>query len=486
VTAVPDAECGCHKTFKTDSGQVSVVHHMPSALQHYYPLPALEQEALPLFRGRFDADGKQFRGTISLGFDPRPTIDVTGVRDVSFEDLVEMDFLRGSAKWVDRPSIKVRARGVPKPAKTTRIHLPRRTSHERKSWDPAPITVGSSKPVDTLTFFLLNGWRATDGLNTCYDGHDRPGRIQVRLGDWELRIEPRGDVSPDELRRHMRSTGRSTVTHVGRIRRVDLAEFEATDALDVVSCVEAVTSFALGRVVSIVVPVGWRDGKATWTQWSALRAVDRPLGAAPWLDEQVASAQLAEASERGFTLMQDPMKWEVFQRALGYYFSANFEATVTMKVMLPISAMAMLSFAHFVELLPVGHPSRLSKKTWRGLNTEDAVRDLLAEVGVDMSVPVHLAHLVSVQATFAAANPGSNPDGLRCIVKMRNDVAHPERARLGRWNTYEWAEAGFLAMEFFDLALLWWLGYQGRYMPRSAQHRSYGDAIRVPWAPVTT
>ncbi len=38
-------------------------------------------------------------------------------------------------------------------------------------------------------------------------------------------------------------------------------------------------------------------------------------------------------------------------------------------------------------------------------------------------------------------------------------------------------------MELFDVAMHWSIGYDGRYMPRTAQHRSDGDSVPVPWAP---
>ena len=485
MTAKPDPDCGCSRTVSGEGGtQVTLVHKMPAALTHFYPLPALGSGVIPLYRGAFDSEGKRYRGTVSLVMDPRPAIEATGVKDVTLEDLLALDGSRGSAKWVVAPTVDVQSSAVPAPPKSARVYSRGKAGTHRVSLEPSPIEVGTAGVVDEVTFFVINGWRGSDGLNTCYGGTDRHGRLQVLLGEWELRVEPRGDESPLALRDHMRATGQSTVTHVGRLRRTDLTDFDPSDGLDVFRTVESLVSFMLGRVTSILLPVGWHEGVAVWAQWSALRAVDRPLGTAPWLDGHVATAQLAELLRRGHSAKQDALRWEVFERALGYYFSSSFEATVTMKVMLPISALQMLSFAHFVEMLSAADPKRLSKKAWESLSTEEVVRRFLGELPADFSVPNHLTHLGGVQVTMAAAAQ-SMPDGLRCVVKMRNDVAHPERTRLARWNTYQWAEAGFLTMELFDLALLWWLGYEGRYMPRTAQHRSHDDSVNVPWVPTS-
>ncbi|RNM17371.1 hypothetical protein EFL26_00855 [Nocardioides pocheonensis] len=164
----------------------------------------------------------------------------------------------------------------------------------------AGIQVGDPTDLDHLTFFLFNGWYGYDGLNTCYGGNERPGRIESSIGDWRLRIEPRGDIPPDDLRKHQRETGKSTITHVGRIRRDDGGKFNAADSIEVLEVIESLAGFALGRVTAIVLPVGYRNGKATWAEWKCNRAIDRPIGVAPFLDQLHAAAQINEVFEAGY------------------------------------------------------------------------------------------------------------------------------------------------------------------------------------------
>ena len=61
----------------------------------------------------------------------------------------------------------------------------------------------------------------------------------------------------------MRATGRSTITHVGRIRNDNGDPFDAGDALEVLDAVETLIGFALGRVTAVILPVGYRDGMPT-------------------------------------------------------------------------------------------------------------------------------------------------------------------------------------------------------------------------------
>ncbi|QIM22380.1 hypothetical protein G7075_16575 [Phycicoccus sp. HDW14] len=344
------------------------------------------------------------------------------------------------------------------------------------------MELGDPFDLDSLTFYLLNGWYSLDGLNTCYDGNERPGRIDTTLGDWQLRIEPRGDVAPGALRKHQRESGMSQVTHVGRIRRDDGSQFHATDALELLGVVESLVGFALGRVTAVVLPVGYRDGKATWALWKCNRAVDRPLGAVPFLDEAHAAAQMTELFRAGYATSRDPLRWQVFGSALGYHYSAEHDATVNMKVLLPVSAMQLISYAHLVEELPAGDPNHLTSQQWgaKSLGTIGQLRSLLSAVGVDTSVPRHLTRLAEVQTDITdKALP--TPDALDCVVRLRNKVAHPKQKDANKWTTEEWAETGFAATTMFNLAMLWWLHYDERYLGKTLEYLGAGDSIYVPW-----
>lgn len=344
------------------------------------------------------------------------------------------------------------------------------------------IDVGDPTEVDDLRFFLLNGWFGHDGLNTCYDGDESRGRIETSFGDWQLRLEPRGDISPNRLRRYQRETGRSTVTHVGRIRRDDGARFNPIEAMEVLEIVESLVGFALGRITAIVLPVGYRDDRAIWSRWKCNRAVDRPIGVTPFLDQAHTAAQMTELLRAGYATSTNPARWEVFENALGYHYSAEYDATVNMKVLLPVSALQLISYAYLVQELPSGHPEHLSDAQWsaKSLGTIGQLRRVLDAAGVDMSVPKHLAQLAKVQADITDHTLPA-PDALDCVVRLRNKVAHPKQKHAKKWTTEEWAETGFAATTMFNLAMLWWLNYDGRYLGKMSEYHGADDSIYVPW-----
>lgn len=190
----------------------------------------------------------------------------------------------------------------------------------------AGIDVGDPNDLEYITFFMFNGWYGLDGFNTCDDGTERLGRIDMKSGSWQLRIEPRGDVSPDEMRKHQRATGDSTVTQTGRIRRDDGATFAAAEALDVLTVIERLAGFALGRVTGMALPVGYQDGQAVWARWKCIRAIDRPVGGTPFLDQAHTASQLTELFRAGYATSTNALRWQVFKNALGYHYSAEYDA----------------------------------------------------------------------------------------------------------------------------------------------------------------
>lgn len=486
--SVTDPDCGICKTLTSPTGEQWVIEHQfPKALTHHYQLPPLEATALPVYRGNFYNEGNRYRGVVTLDFKPSPRLLAHGVRDLSFSESAEfLKTLGGkrAARWVDYNTLVIPTKSMPAAAKTTRPpkHTGEGSAASATFTHLNGVDVGDPSDLEYLTFFLLNGWYGHDGFNTCYDGQERQGRIEVTLGPWQLRLEPRGDATPKAVYDHQRATGESTVTHVGRIRRDDGAAFAAADALQLLEVVVDLVGFALGRVTAAVLPVGYRAGKPKWSRWRCNGAADRPLGTTPFLDREYTAAQITELLLAGYATNQNVLRWQVFKSMLGYHYSAEHDATVQMKVLLPVSALQLISYAHLVEELPLGDPNHLTNGQWRRqLNTAGQLRKILDVIGVDLTVPAHMTNLATVQTTLETDDPSRTFDALECAVKLRNDVAHPKQQDADRWTITEWAETGFAATMMLHLAMLWWLGYDERYMSKTALYRNAGSAGYVPW-----
>ena len=101
--SVTDPNCGVCKTFPEAGGGTCVIEHQfPKALKHYYALPPLGADTIPVYRGNFDHAGTRYRGVITVDLAPRPNLVARGVHEVSFHDGFQtLIGKREPARWVD-------------------------------------------------------------------------------------------------------------------------------------------------------------------------------------------------------------------------------------------------------------------------------------------------------------------------------------------------------------------------------------------------
>ncbi|MGO4660979.1 hypothetical protein AB4Z14_03875 [Terrabacter sp. 2TAF16] len=297
------------------------------------------------------------------------------------------------------------------------------------------------------------------------------------MDEWDVRIEPRGDVLGKELQEHMRTSGEHTVTHVARLRRADATPFSESAALAVLREFDDLLSFGTGRTISCLLPVGWLAGAPVWTHWAALRAVDPPLQVTSWVHDTTAVPQMTALLAAGHNAYRNPLICESFRAALTFYLTANFDAPATMGTLMSVSGMQIVAYAHFVSDPACQSP--VKKNDWESLSAVSILRKILKPTLVDMAVPPWLTNLAKRYSDSVISNPKQPPpDALSVVIKLRNSVAHPSTKALGKWTHYDWVEAGFYSMHFFEVLLLWWLGYDGEYRPRTDPSANK----TVPWA----
>lgn len=488
---MPDLLCGNVQEFpKQDGGIVRIEHRLPVALHHYYPLPVFEFGAastIPLYRGEFIVDGKTWDGVVEFSMSARPDAVAAGERQTSTSDFPHSVFATGAA-WVEPPTFVLPAAdsGLPVPPPDPEFLPSGEGWHSTiTGYSIGAGEVGDGSRLTRATFFIPNGWTASDGSNVCCDGQIRAGSLRVSTDGWRLRIDPRGDVPEDTLRSSMRDTQVHTVTHIGEVERADGSDFTAAELHDLLNVLATAFTLLLGRATAPVLPVGWVDDRAVYAKWGSSRAVDRPASSMSWRDTAFAVEQAAEVVERCLTIAGDALLWEVLQQALGYYLSANYEATVNMKVTLPVPAITLLSFVYFTDVVPASAAQGMSRGAMRDLSAEETLRKYLGAMGLSTAIPTHLRHLLAVQKTLTTIDPATGqpeaPDALTCVIKMRNEVMHPKRGNVKKWSIYEWGEASFAAIHMLEAGLLFWIGYRGRYIPTTALQRGMGSAISVPW-----
>jgi hypothetical protein len=196
-------------------------------------------------------------------------------------------------------------------------------------------------------------------------------------------------------------------------------------------------SLALGRPVTCALPVGWRDSTPVWCRWRSAR-VDGYRDASQWLDDTASYQQVSEVVSRVLDYTADPADKESFRYALSYYLTANVDVDVELSASIPVSGLQLLAFLRCVTHGP------FSRSQWEQKNTEEEIRTLVSQIGIQTAVPAHFSHLASAQARLASVGAPAR-DALGTVVKMRNVATHPTRDQPGTFSVYEWAEAGSLA-----------------------------------------
>lgn len=203
--------------------------------------------------------------------------------------------------------------------------------------------------------------------------------------------------------------------------------------------------------------------------------VDGYRDASHWLDETTSYRQVGDAVSRVLAFTASPVNRESLRYATSYYVAANVDVDVELSAGVPVSGLQLLAYLRFVT-----ERGTYSRTKWEDLKTEEELRLLIEEIGIDTSVPAHFRHLTNVRDRLASNGPLR--DALGVIIKMRNVVTHPTRDQPGVFSVYEWAEAGMLARYWLCLSLLNTVGYQGQIAEiMQPQPRYPGQLQRVPW-----
>lgn len=485
--AVEEGRRVVKRSITAADGTVLVIKHdFPDAVQHHYS-PAGADQDVPLYRGEFalPGDGRVFNGDIRYSWRPSPHVEVRGERATTPADLDALSALLSGAgqqgRWVMPGTVAVNLPGGALPPQPQKPFAPRGLAERSFYEDRIEQQLGDPATLEQVTFLVPNGWTGHDGAGIC--DPDDPAQY------WRGRAEAAGDGWTVTLDRYaamdtaawgeLRSSGGRRFTHVGRLARTDGSVFTGDEAFDALDRVRMGLNLALGRRVTCALPVGWRDGRPVWCRWRSGR-VDGYRDASQWLDDTASYRQVSEVVSRVLDYTAMPVDKESFRYALSYYLTANVDVDVELSASIPVSGLQLLAFLRCVTHGP------FSRNQWKQKDTEEEIRTLVSQIGIQTAVPVHFSHLASAQARLASVGAPAR-DALGTVVKMRNVATHPTRDQPGTFSVYEWAEAGSLARHWLCLSLLNTVGYCGQIAEiMEPQPHWTGWMRQVPWLPPTS
>lgn len=463
---------------------------LPEPLQHPWGRLAADED-VDVYRGRLEVryagEGWQTAdGGLRLSWSPRPR--ATWWAAPHEHDMRTLErWLAGTVEPVAvRPapsgaSCAVGAGPVPVPPHDDRL------SHGLLN---GSAEVGDGASLDLVDFFLVNGpdVELGGGLRDADATTFWRGRLAWDFDGWSV-IADRG--GPADVLSPLRKRGGYALTHACRLVRTGGASFAGNAAMDVLRGLEGALSFAAGRRVGTVLPVGSRNGEVVWS-WLRTPAVHEWRTGFTWLDRHHGARQLAAVVPAWLGLWADPYEQLVLRYALGYHLGAGDPNPVETAITAGVSGLVLLSEARYVG------GNRLTEDQWRGRKTPGQIRQLLTDCGIGYATNREYADLAAQGAAARAADvakkqatkarqgktyaPPSDPlDDVDGVLALRNLVAHPTGSRLPLPGE-AWMQAWQTVSEWLDLALLARLGYTGDYFPRRDEQRWVGTVVPVPFA----
>lgn len=319
--------------------------------------------------------------------------------------------------------------------------------------------------LSQITFHVVN-FPCVIGAPLKQEGRLWRGRMSWQDDLWSVTLDARPECS--QLQRKVRMDGGYIVTYTGKITRPNSENFSVPEAREILNMLRAGLSFASGRWVTPMLPVGFDiDGKAVWTDWNIYR-LDAWTGSHSPLDNGHVE-QYIEFFELTARAWRDPFQRQVLNSAINYFVDGNRPrplelATSTMQAGLELMA--------WTELVEEHH--LVSATQYRGRPAHENISDLLVRHKIDTSIPA------SLTALQRAADSEQCQNGPEVITRMRNGVIHPRHGRQMHGRD-AWFEAWSLSQQYLILSVLAFLRYSGSYRDPLNKDKSLGAITDVPW-----
>ncbi len=340
--------------------------------------------------------------------------------------------------------------------------------------------------LQRVDFLLLNVPAPHDASGLASPGKAWAGRLRLTFGPWSVLL----DAPPNAWTRQQEAAAAAgfLASHAGRLTRSDRGTFSPTSAQDALHGLGLALSFALARWVAAERLRGYdRQDQLVWQQWASRRIEPWEPARLSWWNGQRADDLTAYVDRFG-RIYADPKVGPVLQRVTHYAIAASAATSVAVEASLQLAQSGL-------ELLAWSTLRRtMSGKAYDALHFDGVLRALLRRASISPDVPASLPSLHSYQQIRQAANPALDPnqnaqrkgDAPEILNQIRNDLTHP---KLDSPNPEVYAVPGAIAdawrlsLQYLDLLILHWTGYDGPYSSRLPDQSWRGDVRPVPWQP---
>jgi hypothetical protein len=333
------------------------------------------------------------------------------------------------------------------------------------------VTMSSAERVDKVRFCLVNfpSYLGKPIMHkTITPRKSSRGRLELQAPGLLCTV----DVIPEveELKKALDRSAGFLISHVGELRKCQ-GTFTPREIEVLLIKLHWFFGFLSGAWSGPIFPQGFTGDTKTWEQLAPWRISD-PRRLPNWLP--LASPPELSQLFAGFLEKCSDPSWESPLRTIvGWYVQANSSAAMhETKLIIGQVALELIAWVEIVET------RRLHSRThFKSLPAADRIRSLLDHLNIPAGVPSHCPELLSLQKGDAFDGPG-------VLVRLRNALVHATRKSLSPTASLSgialW-QAGQLALQYVELAVLALCGYQGKYTRRTWSGWRFDAEVPVPW-----
>jgi hypothetical protein len=360
------------------------------------------------------------------------------------------------------------------------VELPGYARGIEGGWSNGATFDSDDAPLGRLIahWFNLPNWHGPGSLEeTTAAGEHRQwlGRWVMEVEGWLITLDVRHDHSAVWTDLHKSDV--RLMTHVMEIQRADGSAFTAREANPVLAAMHIGISFALGRWVAPMLPVGLdSNGVMAWEEWRpSFCDPGRGTGVGWWYEQD--HAALSEFLKLLVSAFTDPDRKErLWMQMVLAITAVGAPGYLEHRIMVGFSGIEHLLWQQLVL------SGQLTDENYRKAEAANKLRDVLTAasipVGIDDSIQPAIANL----ATAKKAD-GMNLDGAGAIAWTRNRLIHP---KAGKLEAYQYpgllVEVWLLLRHYLVLLILHSLGYQNSYRDLRVLQAMTSTTVPVPWA----
>lgn len=260
------------------------------------------------------------------------------------------------------------------------------------------------------------------------------------------------------------------------IRRADGSAFTAEEAEPVLAAMHVGISFALGRWVAPILPVGLDgNGAAVWEEWQpSFCDPGRAAGVGWWYEQD--HAALSDFLKLLITAFTDPDRRErLWMQMVLAITAVGARGYLEHRIMVGFSGIEHLMWQNLV--LTGLHTEQDYKKAEAG----DKLREVLAAASIPAGINSSLQPVIT-SLVAAKKTAGLKLDGAGTVAWTRNRLVHP---KAGKLEAYQYPglliEVWLLLRHYLVLLILHSLGYQNSYRDLRILQQMASTTTPVPW-----